>query len=70
VLGTVGQGEGPYGGGSSSGKSCIGLVTDEGRWTRDYEMSGRGSVAQRWISTRALDTLRRHLLGVSLIPIQ
>ena len=68
VLGSAGAGEGPYGGGSSSGHSCMGLSTESGSWTRDYEMSGRGSVAHVWISTRALDTLRRHLLGLPLAP--
>ena len=68
VLGTSGTGEGPYGRGASSGHSCIGLATESGHWTRDYDMSGRGSVAQVWISTRALDTVRRHLLGLPLTP--
>ena len=68
VLGTTGTGEGPYGEGSTSGYSCMGLSTESGNWTRDYDMSGRGSVAQVWISTRALDTLRRHLRGLPLTP--
>ena len=68
VLGSSGTGEGPYGPGRNSGHSCIGLVSDSGAWTRDYDMSGRGSVAQTWVSTRALDTLRRHLSGLPLAP--
>ena len=68
VLGSSGTGEGPYGPGRDSGHSCIGLDSDSGAWTRDYDMSGRGSVAQTWVSTRALDTVRRHLSGLPLAP--
>ncbi len=66
VLGTSGAQEGPYG--QASGQSCIGLATATTTATRDYQMGGQNEVAQTWVVIRALDTLRRHLLGLPLMP--
>lgn len=68
ILGSSGAQEGPYG--QSSGYTCIGLATAAGSATRDYQMGGQNEVAQTWVAVRALDTLRRHLLGLPLVPGQ
>lgn len=66
VIGSPGTEEGPYG--RTSGHSWIALSTAEGPRTREYPMSGRNDLAQVWVGTRVLDTLRRHLLGLPLAP--
>ena len=66
VIGSPGTEEGPYG--RTSGHSWIALSTAEGPRTREYQMSGRNDLAQVWVGTRVLDTLRRHLLGLPLAP--
>ena len=66
VLGSYSAQEGPYG--RASGNTCIGLATDTGTWTRDYAMGGQDEVAQIWVAMRALDILRRYLLGLPLNP--
>jgi nicotinamide-nucleotide amidase len=66
VFGTYSAQDGPYG--RSSGNTCIGLATDTGTWTRDYAMGGQDEVAQVWVAVRALDVVRRYLLGLPLNP--
>jgi len=71
VLGTHGAQEGPYG--RVAGQTCIGLSTPTGTWTRDYAMGGQDETAQTWIAVRALDMVRRYLLGLPLsinTPVQ
>jgi len=66
VMGTHGAEEGPYG--RVAGNTCIGLAAPDGVWTRDYAMGGQDETAQIWVAVRALDTLRRYLLGLRLSP--
>lgn len=66
ILGSQGDGEGPYE--TTSGHSCLALVTADEAWMRDYDMSGRGSVAQVWVGMRALDMLRRYLYKLPFEP--
>jgi len=51
-----------------AGNTCIGLAAPDGIWTRDYAMGGQDETAQIWVAVRALDTLRRYLLGLRLSP--
>lgn len=47
------------------GESFIALLHPEGRLTRRFPLGGAGEVTQRWIGNRALDLLRRVILGLA-----
>ncbi|MGB4980223.1 MAG: CinA family nicotinamide mononucleotide deamidase-related protein [Anaerolineae bacterium] len=47
------------------GESFIALLHPEGLLTRRFPLGGAGEVTQRWIGNRALDLLRRVILGLA-----
>jgi len=64
VAGTGIEGEGIWG--SAPGQTLIALAAGDWAVVRPFRYGGRDPHTQSWIFYRALDLLRRHLLGLSL----
>jgi nicotinamide-nucleotide amidase len=61
-IGSMGSGEDLYA--ARTGVTQAALTTASGVAQSAYNWGGTGDLAARWVGTRALDVVRRHLLGV------